>query len=150
MKAIIFDFDGTILDTEYAELAAWQFIYSEHNLIFPLEEWYKRVGTNPKNFDPISYLENLIEGTLDREYTIKRRREQLTKLVADLQPLPGIEALAVEDSPNGASAALAVGLQCVIVPNQVTMNLNFPQTFCTVNNLSELPLTQLLITATKP
>ncbi|BAS27872.1 phosphoglycolate phosphatase [Limnochorda pilosa] len=36
------------------------------------------------------------------------------------------EALAVEDSPNGARAALAAGLRCVVVPNPLTAGEVFP------------------------
>jgi putative hydrolase of the HAD superfamily len=35
------------------------------------------------------------------------------------------EALAIEDSANGALAAVEAGLQCVVIPNQVTASLNF-------------------------
>jgi beta-phosphoglucomutase-like phosphatase (HAD superfamily) len=90
MKAVIFDFDGTILDTEYTEFAAWQFIYSEYNSILPIDRWQKRLHSNPEIFDPMLYLENVTGITLDRERVTKRRREKLAELVVDLKPLPGI------------------------------------------------------------
>ncbi|WP_066069641.1 HAD family hydrolase [Neobacillus soli] len=35
------------------------------------------------------------------------------------------EALAIEDSLNGAAAAIDAGIKCIVIPNQVTAFLNF-------------------------
>jgi beta-phosphoglucomutase-like phosphatase (HAD superfamily) len=36
------------------------------------------------------------------------------------------EALAVEDSPRGANAALAAGLRCLVIPTPLTRLAGFP------------------------
>jgi putative hydrolase of the HAD superfamily len=41
--------------------------------------------------------------------------------------VPAAAAVAVEDSPSGAAAALAAGLRCVVVPNAFTRVLRFPE-----------------------
>jgi putative hydrolase of the HAD superfamily len=54
------------------------------------------------------------------------------------------ECLAFEDSANGALAALAAGLTCVIVPNGTTQHLKFPNVNHRMNSMNELPFIELL------
>jgi beta-phosphoglucomutase-like phosphatase (HAD superfamily) len=72
--AIIFGFDGTILDTETPEYLAWPVVHA-----------------GSRACDPAA-------------------------------------ALAVEDSPNGITAAKAAGLFCVAVPNPMTVAVPNPMT----------------------
>lgn len=62
------------------------------------------------------------------------------QMVLDDFQIKADEALAIEDSPVGASAAVSAGLRCIIVPNKLTKGLSFPLTFRTVSNLVELSL----------
>lgn len=57
------------------------------------------------------------------------------------------EALALEESPNGAAAAKAAGLFCVAVPNPLTRQLDLRAADLHVDSLAALPLTELLIIA---
>jgi beta-phosphoglucomutase-like phosphatase (HAD superfamily) len=55
------------------------------------------------------------------------------------------EAIAFEDSPNGAKAAKAAGLYVVGIPNAVTRDLGLAETADTVvESLAELPPDELL------
>jgi HAD superfamily hydrolase (TIGR01509 family) len=54
------------------------------------------------------------------------------------------ETVALEDSPNGATAALAAGINTVAVPNQMTQDLPFPAIHYRLNSLAETPLADLL------
>ena len=40
------------------------------------------------------------------------------------------EAVALEDSPNGALAAKRAGLKCIVVPNSVTRRFNLGKSIC--------------------
>jgi HAD superfamily hydrolase (TIGR01509 family) len=53
------------------------------------------------------------------------------------------DALALEDSPNGARAALAAGLRCVVIPNEVTRTLEFPEGAHRLESLSDATLERL-------
>ena len=44
LKALIFDFDGLILDTETPEVLIWQSIYRDHGFELPVDEWSKTIG----------------------------------------------------------------------------------------------------------
>lgn len=54
------------------------------------------------------------------------------------------ETVAFEDSANGARAAVAAGLKCVIVPNEVTKDLTFDKFDLRINSMSEMTLAQVI------
>ncbi len=45
LRAVIFDFDGLLLDTESAEYEEWRHIFSSHGAHLSLQDWVKYVGT---------------------------------------------------------------------------------------------------------
>ena len=51
LRALIFDFDGTILDTETREFHHWQVLYRTHGRELALQDWQRGVGTW-NAFDP--------------------------------------------------------------------------------------------------
>ena len=60
IHAIIFDFDGTILETEVPDYRSWQEIYADYGGQLPLETWLQCVGGGVGLFDPYAYLEEQI------------------------------------------------------------------------------------------
>jgi putative hydrolase of the HAD superfamily len=54
-------------------------------------------------------------------------------------------AVAIEDSRNGMLAAKAAGLQCVVVPNEVTQQLYFPEADLQMKSLADYPLEEWLL-----
>ena len=54
------------------------------------------------------------------------------------------EAIALEDSPHGVTAAKAAGLYCVAVPNDITAGLCFDHADLVLESLVECSLTQLI------
>lgn len=60
LNALIFDFDGLILDTETPEVDVWQDIYREHGHELPVDEWAKTIGGyGISNFDAATHLSGL-------------------------------------------------------------------------------------------
>ena len=55
IRALIFDFDGLILDTELPEFQAWQEIYEAHGSMLSFAVWATCIGTVGA-FDPYAYL----------------------------------------------------------------------------------------------
>jgi beta-phosphoglucomutase-like phosphatase (HAD superfamily) len=53
------------------------------------------------------------------------------------------DTIAVEDSPNGITAAKAAGLFCVAVPNPMTRPLDFSGADLLLDSLADLPLSEL-------
>lgn len=91
IKALIFDFDGLILDTEMPDFESWQSVYQQYGCELPLEKWALILGgTGASDFDPHSYLEELSGQTLDREAVWISRRKQYLDNVAGQPILPGV------------------------------------------------------------
>lgn len=90
IRALIFDFDGLILDTEHPTFQAWHEIYEEHGCAIPLDEWEAALGTTGESFDPCARLEALFGRPLDREAMQERRRGRRDELMALEVVLPGV------------------------------------------------------------
>jgi HAD superfamily hydrolase (TIGR01509 family) len=58
--------------------------------------------------------------------------------------LDASEAIVLEDSPNGVTAAKAAGCFCVAVPNPMTHMLSFDHADLRVDSLADLPLDALI------
>ena len=214
MKALIFDFDGLIVDTEIPDYYSWQEVYRDHGAELPIELWGSIVGgSGASDFEPHVYLEELTGKPVDREdIWIKRRKSYLEHL--ESQPvLPGVqqylddakemglkiglassstqcwvlghlrrlglleyfeaittsddvevtkpdpalfllaakrmgvkpsEVIVLEDSPNGVEGAKRAGMYVVVVPNQLTAQLEMGQADQRLGSLAEMPLQELL------
>ena len=66
----------------------------------------------------------------------------------DAVGVPPERAVAVEDSPTGAAAAVAAGLFCVAVPNGMTEEMEFGHVDLRLGSLAEMALPELLGMAT--
>ncbi|MED1864589.1 HAD family hydrolase [Fictibacillus nanhaiensis] len=89
IKALIFDFDGTILDTETQHYNAFQELYQEHGSDLPLEVWGECIGTH-SDFNPYEYLERQIDKKLDHNVLRAKKTERALALIAEQRELPGI------------------------------------------------------------
>jgi len=91
IKALLFDFDGLILDTETPEFHVWQDIYREHGFELPHDEWGKIIGGNGhSNFDAAEHLSLLAQGRLDSVSLRARHRLESAALTLMQPILPGV------------------------------------------------------------
>lgn len=192
LRAVVFDFDGTIFDTETREFAHWQQLYRTHGRELSLTDWQRGIGTWDA-FDPWLGLPEHVQA--DRENVRSALHGRIVADLAEQDLRPGVrevlegvrgaglrlalatssdwawvgrwleqhalahlfdavatrddvrrvkpdpelyllaaerlglhasECLAVEDSLNGATAAVAAGMPVVVVPNEVTRTQPFP------------------------
>ncbi len=107
MEALIFDFDGLILDTEVSELQAWREIYAEYNTELPLEQWATGIGGGVDAFDVFAHLEGQVGHPVPREEIAPRRRKRRLELLAAEVLLPGIESYLQDAKRMGIKAGLA-------------------------------------------
>ncbi|GCE20073.1 HAD family hydrolase [Dictyobacter kobayashii] len=91
ITALVFDFDGLILDTEISAYQSWQEIYSEYQQHLPLEKWAICIGTGLDAFDPHNYLESLIGQSIPRDSLAERRLRRHLELIEAQFALPGVE-----------------------------------------------------------
>ncbi|MEK5029269.1 HAD family hydrolase [Paenibacillus sp. FSL M7-1046] len=207
IKGIIFDFDGTIIDTETAWYTAFSEAYGEHGVDLSLEQYSTCIGTSLNSFNPYEYLMTDLKLPIDRmafRIAVQQRHSKLMELeqmrpgiqqyldaakdaglriglassssmdwverhlellgirdyfesirtsdhVEKVKPDPELynqvmssldikphEAVAIEDSPNGARAAAAAGMFCVVIPNAITRFLEFDMPHHQTESLSLL------------
>ena len=106
IRALIFDFDGLIIDSETAISATWIELYARHGLPFPEHLWRRMVGT--REHDDLLW-NDLAEQTglpLDVAVLEPERRARGVELANLLNPLPGV--VAHLDAARQAGLALAV------------------------------------------
>jgi HAD superfamily hydrolase (TIGR01509 family) len=212
IRAVIFDFDGLILDTEAPIYQSWLEVYRDHGQELPFEQWVQIVGSTQAQFNPQHHLEQRLGRPLPQE-VVDRRIGRRTQLILAQQLLPGVlqlidsaraaglkiglassstgdwvsghlarlgildrfdclrcrddvvhakpqpdlylavldclrmspsEAIAIEDSPNGVTAAKQAGVKCVAIPNPITARLDLSQADLVIGSLAEVTLQQLL------
>ncbi len=83
IRALLFDFDGLILDTETPEVHVWQRIYAEYGFPYPLDLWAQNIGRWPHDsgFEPAQHLHGLANHALDEEAVRKRHRSESDVLI---------------------------------------------------------------------
>lgn len=107
LKALIFDFDGLILDTETPEVLVWQSIYREHGFELPVDEWSKTVGGyGISNFDAATHLSSISQGRLDSASTRARHQKEAAVIVNASPVLPGVLNLLEHAKNEGVKVAI--------------------------------------------
>lgn len=211
IRALIFDFDGVILETEEPIYRSWLEVYEAHGEPLPFEKWIQTVGSTNALFHPQHHLEERLGAPLPQD-VLDRRVARRTALVLEQRVLPGVvelidgaraagakvgvassstsewvtghlarlgilerfdclrcrdhvanakpapdlylsaleclgvesvDAIAIEDSPNGIAAAKGAGMRCVAIPNRITMHLDLAQADLVVSSLAGLSFARL-------
>ncbi len=211
-RAVVFDFDGTMLDSERPLYDAYVAAFREFRVELTMDVWKMAAGRGTGVNLAIDYLESELGREIDREAIRQRARSlrhdatrempvnpgvaehiaeakaagmklaiasssasewvngHLTRLgllpsfdavctrddVSQTKPAPDLynlalerlnvkptEAFAIEDSPNGVSAAQAAGMRCVAVPDSLTIQMDLSHADLIVSSLADLSLAQL-------
>ena len=205
--AVLFDFDGVLVDTEWAIYQAWLRTFEAHGHDLPLEIYTRCIGSDFATWSPKTHLEDLSGMDFDWHDLDARRQQEimqdlkhqgtmlgvvglLDQLAAggvrcavvsssshawvdgwlerlaisdrfetvvcrgdapQIKPAPDLyqeaakrlrlepeQCLVIEDSLNGAKAAIAAEMPVWIVPNRVTTGLDFAAADCVFASLEEL------------
>ena len=109
IRALLFDFDGLILDTETPEVHVWTRIYAEYGFPYPLDLWAQNIGRWPHDsgFDPARHLHQLTGVALDEEALRSRHRKESDVLI-EREP-------AAEGVSEYITAARSLGIRLGIV-----------------------------------
>ena len=108
LTAVIFDFDGTLIDSERMEFESWFRIFADHGAELTSDIWAEFVGiwVHPGIFD---VLRGLTDKPVDEEAILARHGELYPELSEQLTLMPGVEAL--------ANAVRDAGLRTAICTN---------------------------------
>ncbi len=91
--AVIFDFDGLILDSETPEYLAWKAVYARYGLEFPLASWLQNVGRNDSPFDPLGPFRGDGSPIAPAAAAALWQEQHATLECEFLAPLPGVVPL---------------------------------------------------------
>jgi HAD superfamily hydrolase (TIGR01509 family) len=90
IEAVIFDFDGVILETETPDYETWRDEYVYHGVELDRSLWAGFVGGRPGIFDPYGHLEELVGHAIDRDVVGARRRTRYLSLVESSPLMAGV------------------------------------------------------------
>jgi HAD superfamily hydrolase (TIGR01509 family) len=108
MKALIFDLDGTLVDTVYAHVFAWQRAFAEAGL--PIDGWriHRRIGMSGGLFARAAAREIGRPLQADETEALQRRHGELFReLLPGPRPLPGAVDLLAELRAAGVAHGIA-------------------------------------------
>jgi HAD superfamily hydrolase (TIGR01509 family) len=91
IRAVLFDFDGLIIETEEPLYIAWQRIYREHGQELPFERWLTNIGTWPSPFDPFGDLAERTGRPSDESELNALKRRYYDEAMAVQALLPGVQ-----------------------------------------------------------
>lgn len=90
--AVVFDFDGLIVDTESTDFQSWQEVFTALGCELSLDVWADCVGRPAGHFDPLAHLERLSRVPIDRDRIREQRSARLRDLNLRQPVLPGVLA----------------------------------------------------------
>lgn len=107
LRALLFDFDGLILDTETPEFGAWQAMFTQHGASLVAADWAHVIGSTDHGWDAATEIERVTGRTVDREELRERWRAVHTEMLALETVRPGVIELIKEAKLRGLGLGIA-------------------------------------------
>lgn len=120
IHALIFDFDGLILETEQPIFQSWQEIYRAHGCHLPLDCWTQIIGTTDPLFEPFDYLIEQCGKPLKRAEIERQQRQREAELIAHQPILPGVGQYLADARRLGLKVGLASSSSCEWITTHLT------------------------------
>jgi HAD superfamily hydrolase (TIGR01509 family) len=105
-SAVLFDFDGVLVDTEWAIYQAWKRTFGAHGQPLPLEIYTRCIGTDFATWSPKTHLEELTGQAFDWHDLDARRQEEIMAELAHEGPMHGAPELLAKLSAAGTPMAV--------------------------------------------
>ncbi len=112
IRAIIFDFDGLILETEGPSYQSWITVYRSFGISLPFSTWSSIIGTTQGPFDPLTELKRRVKDDVDWA-AVELQRQASEQALIDSQPvMPGVEQYLHDAQRLGLKIGLASSSSC--------------------------------------
>ncbi len=89
IKGLIFDFDGVLVDTEWAIYQSWVRLYEREGEQISIETYAPCLGAGYSHWDPAAHLESLTGKRYDWEKETPARQAQIEADLAQMGLMPG-------------------------------------------------------------
>ena len=106
LRALIFDFDGLIVDTEGPGFRAWTDVYASHGCALPFDKYSACIGTVGA-FDLHAYLEQQSGRSFDRVELENDCNARWLALMKEEPVLPGVGTCIASAKQRGMKLAIA-------------------------------------------
>jgi HAD superfamily hydrolase (TIGR01509 family) len=120
--AVIFDFDGLIVDSETPEFEAHRQIFAEHGVELTPEEWRGEVGIWSATRNWFAKLSEITGRPVDPVALREEKRRRFWQIIK-MEPMPGVRALLDELYAAGVLLALASSAEASWI-NKATAQLD--------------------------
>lgn len=118
-RAVVFDLDGVLVDTEVAVFEVWREVFERYGCQFTRGEWCVGVGSD-SGFEPWAVLRSRCSLPLPERRSLERSVAlEIERRVADLAPRPGV----VEWLREATDAGLQLGVASSSPPPWVEKRL---------------------------
>jgi len=91
--AVLFDFDGVLVDTEWAIYQSWRRCFQAHGHDLPLSIYTRCIGSDFVTWSPKTHLEELTGLGFDWHDLDAARQQEILRDLAREGPMPGVPAL---------------------------------------------------------
>lgn len=105
-SAILFDFDGVLVDTEWAIYQSWLRVFEANGHDLPLEIYTRCIGSDFATWSPKTHLEDLTGSSFDWHDLDARRQQKITGELTDAGPMPGTVELLDRLAASGTPCAV--------------------------------------------
>jgi HAD superfamily hydrolase (TIGR01509 family) len=120
IRALIFDFDGLVLETEGPSLQSWVDVYRCFGLSLPFSTWSRIIGTTRAVFDPRQELKKLVSEPVDWDGVELERRKNENAMIEAQEVLPGVVLYLKTARKMGLKIGLASSSSCGWVTGHLT------------------------------
>jgi len=91
--AVLFDFDGVLVDTEWAIYKSWQRVFNSHGHDLPLALYTRCIGSDFATWSPKSHLEEMTGLSFDWHDLDTRRQQEILDELTHAEPMRGVREM---------------------------------------------------------
>lgn len=150
VKAVLFDFDGVLVDTEWAIYQAWLRTFQAHGHELPLDVYTRCIGTDFATWSPKIHLEDLTGQAIDWHGLDAQRQQEIMAELNGAEPMHGATTLLAELAAMKLPAAVVSSSSHDWVDgwlNKLGLRENFLTTVCRGDASRIKPAPDLFIVA---